>query len=108
MTRPMADTATGVVGMLEVVESDFKRLDAETTADEMQAAHDYNAFMTDAQKSKAVKTAKKQLYDLIEFIPEDKEGIEAARVRLDAAKVANGAKESDCFQSAEAAFKNAG
>jgi len=53
----MGGTAGGVVAMLEVIESDFKRLDAETTADEMQAASDYNAFMTDASKSKAVKTA---------------------------------------------------
>merc|ERR1719291_810346 len=37
----------GVVGMLEVIESDFARLEAETTAAEATAQKEYDTFMTD-------------------------------------------------------------
>merc|ERR1719221_861602 len=36
----------GVVGMLEVIESDFARLEAETTAAEATAQKEYDEFMT--------------------------------------------------------------
>merc|ERR1719335_1189583 len=39
----------GVVGMLEVILSDFARLEAETTADENTAAREYETFMADAK-----------------------------------------------------------
>jgi len=38
----------GVVGMLEVIQSDFARLEADTTATENQAQQEYDQFMTDA------------------------------------------------------------
>merc|ERR1712066_888542 len=38
----------GVVGMLEVIESDFARLEAETTAAEATAQKEYDEFMTDS------------------------------------------------------------
>jgi len=41
--------ANGVVGMLEVILSDFARLQAETTADEKQAANEYDEFMADSK-----------------------------------------------------------
>jgi len=41
--------AGGVVGMLEVILSDFARLEAETTADEKQAANEYDNFMADSK-----------------------------------------------------------
>merc|ERR1711933_512894 len=57
----------GVIGMLEVIESDFARLEAETTAAEATAQKEYDEFMTaskvdKAQKQKDIehKTAKKQ------------------------------------------------
>merc|ERR1712039_469473 len=57
----------GVVGMLEVIESDFARLEADTTAAEATAQKTYDTFMTDskvdvAAKSKDIehKTTKKQ------------------------------------------------
>jgi cell division septum initiation protein DivIVA len=46
----------GVVGMLEVIESDFARLEAETTAAEATAQKEYDAFMTDSKVDKAQKT----------------------------------------------------
>merc|ERR1719453_345882 len=42
----------GVVGMLEVIESDFARLEAETTAAEATAQKEYDTFMTDAEVDK--------------------------------------------------------
>merc|ERR1719191_1091106 len=47
--------STGVVGMLEVIESDFVRLETETTASEDKASSEYTSFMRDSSKSKAVK-----------------------------------------------------
>jgi len=65
--RGMGDMAGGVVGMLEVIESDFARLEAETEAAEAAAQKEYDTFMTDSKvdkegKEKDVdyKTAKKQ------------------------------------------------
>merc|ERR1711877_50891 len=57
----------GVVGMLEVIESDFARLEAETKAAEATAQKEYDSFMTTSKVDKAAKqkdiehkTAKKQ------------------------------------------------
>jgi len=57
----------GVIGMLEVIESDFARLEADTTSGEATAQKEYDTFMTDSKvdkesKSKDIehKTAKKQ------------------------------------------------
>merc|ERR1719443_2075820 len=49
--------ATGVIGILEVILSDFARLEAETTAAEKQAQKEYDAFMTDSSADKAAKKA---------------------------------------------------
>merc|ERR1719313_1278455 len=48
-------SSSGVVGMLEVILSDFARLEAKTTADEKQAANEFDSFM---QVSEADKKAK--------------------------------------------------
>lgn len=45
----------GVVGMLEVIASDFVRLAAETSADEQQASSEYKAFMEDATANSEAK-----------------------------------------------------
>merc|ERR1712139_382861 len=42
----------GVVGMLEVTESDFARLEQETKAAEEQAQTEYDEFMTDSEVDK--------------------------------------------------------
>lgn len=58
----------GVVGMLQVIESDFARLEAETTAEEAQASKEFDEFMEDSKVDKATKktaiehkTRKKQM-----------------------------------------------
>lgn len=49
--------STGVVGMLEVIESDFARLDVETTTAEDMAAQGYKKFIAEAEEDKAVAQA---------------------------------------------------
>jgi len=63
----MGGEAGGVVGMLEVIESDFARLEADTEAAEAAAQKEYDTFMTDSkvdkegkEKDVTYKTAKKQ------------------------------------------------
>merc|ERR1711865_401454 len=65
--KGMGAEGGGVVGMLEVIESDFARLEADTKAGEAAAQKEYDTFMTDSkvdkvQKSTDIehKTAKKQ------------------------------------------------
>lgn len=65
--KGMAAASGGVIGMLEVIQSDFARLEAETSAAEVSAQKEYNQYMTDSEVAKAQKekdiehkTAKKQ------------------------------------------------
>jgi len=51
----MGGSATGVVGMLEVIQSDFVRLDSETTAAEEEALEAYKQFMADSTEDKKIK-----------------------------------------------------
>jgi len=54
----------GVVGMMEVIESDFARLEADTTAAEETAQKEYDTFMDDSKTAKATKESeieKKQI-----------------------------------------------
>merc|ERR1719379_1558984 len=53
--KGMQNAKTGVVGMLEVISSDFTRLFADTKASEEAAAAEYKSFMTDAAASKKAK-----------------------------------------------------
>merc|ERR1719198_1214581 len=46
----------GVLSMLEVCQSDFARLEADTTSDEDASEKSYSAFMSDSAESKAVMT----------------------------------------------------
>jgi len=51
------DAAGGVVGMLEVIQSDFSKLEATTAAAEESADKEFGRFMAEANKDKAVKNA---------------------------------------------------
>jgi len=80
----------GVVGMLEVIASDFARLEAETTAAEAASQKEYDQFMDDsavdkAQKNKDIehKTAKKQNEE--QALQEAKGDLEGTQKELDAA-----------------------
>merc|ERR1712166_718660 len=54
--KGMGAESGGVVGMLEVIESDFARLEAETSSSEATAQKTYDEFMTDSKVDKAQKT----------------------------------------------------
>merc|ERR1712156_117533 len=80
----------GVVGMLEVIESDFARLEADTKAAEATAQKEYDTFMTDSKVDKAAKTtdiehktAKKQ--DEEQALTVKKSDLEGTQKELDAA-----------------------
>jgi uncharacterized protein YoxC len=51
----MQGESTGVIGMLEVIMSDFAKLEAETESAEDTAAAEYRRFMAESKKDKAVK-----------------------------------------------------
>jgi hypothetical protein len=51
----MQDAKGGVIGMLEVVETDFMRLETETKAAESTSQHVYDSFMYEAKASKELK-----------------------------------------------------
>jgi len=80
----------GVIGMLEVVESDFARLEADTTAAEATAQKEYDTFMTESRVDKAAKskdiehkTAKKQ--DEEQALTTKEADLEGTQKELDAA-----------------------
>jgi hypothetical protein len=49
------DATTGVIGMLEVIQADFARLESETQFSEQNAATEYDRFMEDSAVSKTEK-----------------------------------------------------
>jgi len=51
----MTGESGGVVGMLEVIETDFARLEADTTSAEVSAQKEYDEFMSDSKEDKAAK-----------------------------------------------------
>ena len=80
----------GVVGMIEVIQSDFARLETDTKASEAQAQSEYDTFMSDsavdkAQKTKDIehKTTKKQGDELT--LSNKKEDLAGTQKELDAA-----------------------
>jgi len=80
----------GVVGMIEVIQSDFARLEAETSASEAQSQKEYDDFMGDSSVTKAQnekdiehKTAKKQNEE--QALQEKKGDLEGTQKELDAA-----------------------
>jgi len=50
-----SSSSTGILGMLEVIQSDFVRLETETTASEDDASKAFTAFSRESSKTKAVK-----------------------------------------------------
>merc|ERR1719199_1150801 len=80
----------GVIGMLEVIASDFTRLEAETKAAEETAQKEYDQFMADSEADKAakekdieVKTMKRQ--DEEQALVVAKEDLEGTQKELEAA-----------------------
>merc|ERR1719443_109344 len=88
--KGMGDENGGVVGMLEVIESDFARLEADTAAAEATGQKEYEDFMADSKIDKTEKqtdiehkTAKRQ--DDSETLTIKKSDLEATTKELNAA-----------------------
>merc|ERR1719213_426804 len=88
--KGMGAESGGVVGMLEVIESDFARLAADTDAAETAAAQEYDTFMQDSKVDKTAKSssiehksAKKQ--DESQTLTQKKADLEGTQKELDAA-----------------------
>jgi len=80
----------GVVGMIEVIQSDFARLESETSASEAEAQKQYDEFMGDSSVDKAQKSAdiehksgKKQNHE--QSLQEAKTDLDGTQKELDAA-----------------------
>jgi len=83
-------SSTGVIGMLEVIESDFARLESSTEAAEDEAATSYKTFMNDSNEDKALKNTeiehksnKKTTTE--ELLVSSKRSLEQTQTELDAA-----------------------
>merc|ERR1719160_2439961 len=95
----------GVIGMLEVIESDFARLEAETKAAEATAQKEYEVFMSDSEvdlaaKNKDIehKTAKKQNEE--QELVSKKADLEGTQKELDAALAYFDKLKPSCVDSA--------
>jgi len=88
--KGMGSENGGVVGMIEVIQSDFARLESETSAAEAEAQKQYDEFMTDSSVDKAQKTkdiehksSKKQNQE--QSLQEKKTDLDGTQKELDAA-----------------------
>jgi len=86
----MSSENGGVVGMLEVIQSDFARLESDTKATEATSQKEYDNFMTDSKVDKESKstdiehkTGKKQ--DETQALTVKRQDIEGTQKELDAA-----------------------
>eukprot|EP00931_Biecheleriopsis_adriatica_P105694 TRINITY_DN80238_c0_g1_i2.p1 TRINITY_DN80238_c0_g1~~TRINITY_DN80238_c0_g1_i2.p1 ORF type:complete len:708 (+),score=227.99 TRINITY_DN80238_c0_g1_i2:321-2126(+) len=102
----MGAESGGVVGLLEVIKSDFARLQAETSSEEVVAQQEYNDFMQEskldkASKQKAVehKTSKRQTKEReLQVLESDLQG---THKELDAALAYFEKLKADCMDSAK-------
>jgi chromosome segregation ATPase len=88
--KGMGGAAGGVVGMIEVIQSDFARLEAETSAAEAEAAKEYDEFMTDSkvdkvQKSSDIEHQSESKQSQEQSLQEKKVDLEGTQKELDAA-----------------------
>merc|ERR1719456_1431201 len=88
--KGMGGEKGGVVGMIEVIQSDFARLEADTTSGEADAQKEYDGFMSDSATDKAAKgaeidtkTSKKQNDE--QSLEEKKSDLAGTQKELDAA-----------------------
>merc|ERR1712151_393411 len=88
--KGMSGMSGGITGMLEVIESDFARLESETSANEEEAAKEFKSLMHDStldktQKTKDVehKTEKKEMQ--AQALQEKKSDLAGTQKELDAA-----------------------
>jgi len=100
----MQDEQGGVTGMLEVIESDFARLEADTDQAESTAQKEYDEFISDSRTDKASKStaldhkaAKKQ--DESQALTTKKSDLEGTQKELDASLAYFEKLKPDCVDS---------
>jgi len=86
----MGGSNTGVIGMLEVIQSDFARLESETSTAESEADEEFTRFSDDSSQDKAVKNMDLENKNKDKTTAESdlistKSDLEATQVELDAA-----------------------
>merc|ERR1719482_2270099 len=88
--KGMQGASGGVVGMLEVIQSDFERLEQETEAAEVQAQKEYDQFMDDsavdkAQKKTDIEHKERKKQNDEQAMEEAKKDLDGTQKELDAA-----------------------
>jgi len=86
----MQSETGGVIGLLEVIQSDFARLEAETRAFESQSQHEFDTFSTDsavdkAQKTKDIEHKTSQRQSQESLLSEKSTDLQTTQAELDAA-----------------------
>jgi DNA repair exonuclease SbcCD ATPase subunit len=102
--KGMQSESGGVMGMLEVIQSDFARLEAETVAAEDAAQKEYDQFMTDsetdkAQKERDIEHKVKRKQDKEQLLEEKKKDREGTSKELDAALAYYDKLRPDCIET---------
>jgi len=100
----MGAESGGVVGMLEVIESDFARLQTSTEADEEQAASEFKTFMNDSKEDKALKDTEmdhkaNKRTTTEELLVSTKRSLQQTQTELDAALKYYDKLKPDCVDS---------
>merc|ERR1719396_297206 len=100
----MGDATGGVMGLLDVILSDFARLETETSSAEDQAAAAYDKYMAESAEDKAVKETelghnegRKQ--DFEEMLRTDKKELKLTQEELDKALDYYDKLKSDCLDT---------
>jgi chromosome segregation ATPase len=109
--RGMGGDSGGVVGMIEVIASDFARLESETSASEEAAAKEYKDFMNDSTMDKAMKskdvehkTEKKAMQE--QALQEKKGDLAGTQKELDAALKYFDKLKPTCVSGGEESFED--
>merc|ERR1719502_646144 len=102
----MQSESTGVLGMMEVFESDFARLEADTTAEESASQKEYEDTMAKNTQSKAIKSAtighkEQDKQDATQELSSHKSDLEGAHKELDAALAYFEKLKPSCIDSGE-------
>jgi hypothetical protein len=96
--------STGVFGMLEVIESDFARLEAETDTAEQVAADEHRKFLGESSKNKAVAETSVEhnsgrLQETNHMLSATQRSLEATQQELDAANAYYNKLKPTCVDS---------
>merc|ERR1719240_406122 len=101
----------GVVGMIEVIASDFARLESETSASETASQEEYDKFMQDSKmdktlKSKDMEHATEKKANQEAALQEKKSDLEGTQKELDAAMKYFDKLKPTCISGGEESFED--